>query len=177
MDRVALLIGQFRSMPFDNDDDGSRRVEVILELADDRGDSRVLDLFLAVVADPAEYDLARIECLKILDLWPPAAPDDRQRAGRTIATLLWPDEDYLVRQYAAMSLGPYARDDVVFDALAEVLLHDDDIDVRHNALSSVTAAGADDRRTALLRQLSTDPEMGRFAVAKLRDWGEDGRGY
>lgn len=165
------LIELFRSQPAES----WRQVEIVKELEDRRDDPRVLELYVSVVADQAGYDLARIECLKILALWPPADPDTRQRVGRTVAALLWPDEDYLVRQYAAMSLGPYAGDQAVFDALAEVVRHDDDVDVRHNALSSVndsiSDAGPEDRHTALLRPLADDAELGKAATRILRDWG------
>jgi hypothetical protein len=61
-----------------------------------------------VIADPAEHDLARVECVKILRLRPPADADDRRRIGRIIAEVLRPTEDCLVRQYAAGAVGPYA---------------------------------------------------------------------
>ncbi len=149
---------------------GDDKFKLITDLEDHTSDPRVVALYLSVIADPAEYDLARIEAIKILCLWPPDDAADRQRVGRTIAQTLWPDEDYLVRQYAAMSLGPYAEDDEVFEALTNVLIQDDDIDVRHNALSSVEDSGPDDRTTALLRRLTDDPELGSAATRTLDDW-------
>ncbi|MBT8225836.1 MAG: hypothetical protein KJO75_10105, partial [Dactylosporangium sp.] len=94
-------------MPDSTDFEGGAKVDVVVELEDHLDDPRVLAFFLSVVADPGEYDLARIECIKILRLWPPSTATDRQRAGQVIAAVLCADDDYLVRQYAAMALGPY----------------------------------------------------------------------
>ncbi|MFC0540386.1 HEAT repeat domain-containing protein [Kutzneria chonburiensis] len=168
MDRVAELVAQFEATP-DGEDDGHTKVEIILELEDLLDDPRALTLFATVIADPAEYDLARIECIKILQLQPPTGSDDRRRIGRIIAAVLDPEDDYLVRQYAAMSLGPYAQDPAVFDAIS-VAVNDDDIDVRHNALESVSEAGPDDRTRALLQQLTDDQELGSAAKRVLEEW-------
>jgi len=169
VDHVAELVTRFEATP-GGEDGGDAKVEIVLELEDHLTDPRALDLFATVIADPAEYDLARIECVKILHLRPPAGAEDRRRIGRIIAAVLDPDDDYLVRQYAAMSLGPYAQDPVVFDAIATAVTGDDDVDVRHNALESVLEAGPDDRTRALLQQLTDDPELGKAATHTLREW-------
>jgi hypothetical protein len=170
VERVRRLVEAYRCLPSPPDAEDAGRLTIITELEPHVGDPRVVDLYVSVISDPEEYDLARIECIKILGLWPPATRADRQRVGRAIAQTLWPDEDYLVRQYAAMSLGAYAQDDVVFEALATVLAHDDDIDVRHNAVDSIREAGPDDRSLTLLRRMVNDPELGSAAARTLRDW-------
>jgi hypothetical protein len=106
--------------------------------------------------------------MKVLCLWP---PDEPVAAGRAIAAVLRDDEDEMVRQYAAMSLGPYAGDDTVLATLAAAALGDDDTDVRYNALSAVEEAGPDDRTVALLRRLAPDETLGRSAARTLREWG------
>jgi hypothetical protein len=166
---VQRLVDAYRSVVPSADAEDAGQLEIITELEDHVGDPRVIEFYLSVIADPAEYDLARIECIKILALYPPDAPADRQRVGRTVAQTLWPDEDYLVRQYAAMSLGPYAGDDAVFEALEHVLVHDDDIDVRFNALASVEEAARSDRTLSLLRRLADDPQLGSAAARSLRE--------
>jgi hypothetical protein len=170
VDDVARLIQAFGSLAGTDDADGFAKVEIILGLEDHVSDTRVLELFASVIADPAEYDLARIECLKILRLWPPDLAADRRKLGPTIAAVLSADEDHLVRLYAAGSLGPYVDDSVVFDALTVAVIHDDDIDIRHNALASVEEAGPGERAIALLRRLADDPLLGSSARRTLRAW-------
>ena len=69
-----------------------------------------------------------------------------------------------------MSLGPYAQEPAVFDAISTAVTGDDDVDVRHNALESVLEAGPDDRTRALLQQLTDDPELGKAATRTLHEW-------
>jgi hypothetical protein len=170
VEQVQRLVAAYRRLPSPADAEGAGRFTIITELGRHVGDPQVVGLYVSVIADPEEYDLARIECIKILGLRPPDTHPDRQRVGRVIAQALWPDEDYLVRQYAAMSLGAYAKDDVVFEALTTVLAHDDDVDVRHNAVDSIREAGPDDRSLALLRRMLDDPELGSAAAYTLREW-------
>ncbi|MEV4312544.1 HEAT repeat domain-containing protein [Actinocrispum sp. NPDC049592] len=167
MTDVTGLIAEFEALPGD-ESGGDAKWRIIADLDESLGDPRVLELFLKVVADREEYDLARIECLKVLDLYP---PDDRVRVGRVIAGALDVEDDYLVRQYAAMSLGPYAGDPVVFEALSVAVLEDEDVDVRHNALESLVTADPDERITALLHRLTEDPELGSAAKRTLRERG------
>jgi hypothetical protein len=170
VDRVGELIEAFRAAGTASDDEAWPKVQAVVELEDLIGDARVVQFFVSVVADPHEHDLARIECLKILRLHPPAAAAQRQLVGRTIAAVLRPEEDYLVRQYAAGALGPYTADPVVFAALTEAVLQDEDIDFRYNALRSLEEAGNDEPTISVLRRLAHDRELGPAATRTLRDW-------
>ncbi|WP_433359822.1 HEAT repeat domain-containing protein [Actinoplanes sp. CA-142083] len=158
------LIELFRSTP---DDDV--KVEALEALDEHVADPQVIAFLTAVTADSDEYDLARIECMKILRLWPPPAPDARRDAGRALAAALREDDE-LLRQYAAMSLGPYLDDPLVFEALTVAVLHDDDLDVRHNALAAVAEAGPADRHADLLRRLAGDAGLGHAAARTLDRW-------
>ncbi|MGY3057238.1 hypothetical protein ACVWZD_001483 [Streptomyces sp. TE3672] len=111
-DHLARLIEEFRALPADSD----RKREIIAELDDNAAAQPFL---VSVVADADEYDLARTEAATVLRLWPPADPGLRHRAGRALLAALNDPEEDLVRQYAAMALGPYASDD---PAVAEALI-------------------------------------------------------
>ncbi|WP_327310919.1 hypothetical protein [Streptomyces sp. NBC_01243] len=111
-DHLARLIEEFRALPADSD----RKREIIAELDDNAAAQPFL---VSVVADAGEYDLARTEAATVLRLWPPADPGLRHRAGRALLAALNDPEEDLVRQYAAMALGPYASDD---PAVAEALI-------------------------------------------------------
>ncbi|MFD7498772.1 hypothetical protein ACFV8T_41905 [Streptomyces sp. NPDC059832] len=111
-DRLARFIEEFRALPADSD----RKREIIAELDDNTAAQPFLVL---VVADAGEYDLARTEAATVLRLWPPTDPDLRHRAGRALLAALRDPEEDLVRQYAAMALGPYASDD---PAVTEALI-------------------------------------------------------
>ncbi|MFE4327873.1 hypothetical protein ACFRQM_00095 [Streptomyces sp. NPDC056831] len=71
LDGLDRLIEEFRALPATSD----RKREIVAEL-DDAPDA--LPFLIAVVADPREYDLARIEAATILRLWPPSDPACRR---------------------------------------------------------------------------------------------------
>jgi len=151
------------------------QVRVVLDAEPHLPDPRVHAFLIGLAADPRGYDLARIECMKILRLSPPAGPAAWREAGRAVAAAL-AEDDRLVRQFAAMALGPYAQDDVVFAALAAAALHDEDLDVRYNApIKSSFERGpltekpnAHTHRERPQRAFSgrADPQHGRDAVAR-----------
>ncbi|WP_433606819.1 HEAT repeat domain-containing protein [Dactylosporangium sp. CA-139114] len=121
MDDVARLLERFRTAPEN------------IYLEDHLGDPRLYPFLVELTADGCAYDLARIEAMKVLGLWPPA---DRRAAGRALVVALR-DEDELVRQYAAMALGPYAADPDVAAALRAAARDDEDESVRSGARAAL----------------------------------------
>lgn len=173
MDRTESLIDQFRALPAESDE----KRELVAGLGDilaDRPDHPVALPFLAsVAADTEEYDLARVEATKVLRLWPPTEDTHRQRAGRALLTVMRGPDDELVRQYAAMALGPYADDPEVHDAMAAAILDDEDRLVRDNALAALNHAGPSDDRAEVLHRLADDRALGLEAVRILTTWGRE----
>ncbi|MFJ9188683.1 hypothetical protein [Streptomyces anulatus] len=127
------LIAEFRSLPPDND----RKREIITELD---ANAQALPFLVSVVADPGEYDLARVESATVLRLWPPADPALRHEAGRALLSALRDPEEDLVRQYAAMSLAPYTADPVVAAVLNTTARADEDPLVQSGARFSIKEA-------------------------------------
>ncbi|MFJ6017324.1 HEAT repeat domain-containing protein [Streptomyces sp. NPDC092952] len=130
---LASLVAEFRALPADDD----RRHAIVAELDGDPGAEPFL---IGVVADPEEYDLARTEAATLLRLWPPADLALRLEAGRALLAALDDPEEDLVRQYAAMALGPYADDPAVRRALTAAAESDDDLLVRAAARSALGEA-------------------------------------
>ncbi|MFE7050909.1 hypothetical protein ACFVAM_21370 [Streptomyces californicus] len=127
------LIAEFRALPAGSD----RKREIITELD---ANTEALPFLVSVVADPREYDLARVESATVLRLWPPADPGLRHEAGRALLTALRDPEEDLVRQYAAMSLAPYTDDPVVATVLDTTARGDEDPLVRDSARFSIEEA-------------------------------------
>ncbi|WP_406014448.1 hypothetical protein OG520_23125 [Streptomyces sp. NBC_00984] len=136
--RAGHLVEEFRALPATSD----RRREIVAQLDGDCGNADVVAFLTALVADPQEYDLARTEAATVLRLWPPADPDLRHRAGRALLAALNDPEEDLVRQYAAMALGPYASDDpAVTEALIAAGGSEEDPLVQACARSALEEAG------------------------------------
>ena len=171
MDRVATLAEVFRAPPTGTDHEDTSRVEAVLQLEEHLTDPRVPALYASVIADQTEYDLARIECMKILRLWPPDDDGLRLAVGRAMAAALTSDDE-LVRQYAAKTMGPYLADPAAGAALAGTLSAEGDLDLRHNALNAIEEAGPAAHTTQLLRRLTSDPVLGTSVTRILVEWGE-----
>ena len=68
------LVAEYRSLPPSSDhlpDDGpnSRKREIIFELDEQANDADVSQLLLDVLRDPKEFDLARVEAMKVLNTY------------------------------------------------------------------------------------------------------------
>jgi hypothetical protein len=126
------------------------------------------ELLRAVIADPNEYDLARITALKILEI--AAVPEqDVPTFCHLVLSVIRSDEDYDVRNYAVIAAKNFVNDD---EALQELVIErlldtDEDIDVRHNALAAVRAFVDTARRRVVLEKLSADKAMGQRAAREL----------
>ncbi|MFF4095184.1 hypothetical protein ACFYYY_15325 [Streptomyces sp. NPDC001834] len=178
---LPRVVEEFRALPVDDD----RRRAIVAELGTDDTAVEAASFLASVVADPHEYDLARVEAATILRLWPPPDPVTARTVARALlAALDDPDED-LVRQYAVHALGSYADDPTVHETLAAAVLDNgqdgdsagddadsgEDVLVRYNALAALEEAGPSDARAGILRALARDPELGRSAVRVLTSWG------
>lgn len=171
MDRAESLIDQFRAEPPESD----RRRELVAGTGDilaDRPDHPAALTFLAsVTEDTEEYELARIEATTALRLSPPTRDTHRRRAARALLAVMRGPDEVLVRQYAAMALGPYADDPEIHDAMAAAVLSDEDQLVRDNALAALNHAGPSESRAEVLRRLADDRTLGREAARILTAWG------
>jgi len=104
---------------------------------------RTLLFFLNVIADTNEYDLTRIETLKILGLRD-YVPEDHATVGRAIMHLL-DDRDDGVRNYATITMREFMQVDGAPEAISKVLLDpDENITIRSSALGSLHRSGPDD---------------------------------
>jgi len=132
-------------------------------------DKRVLQFFLSVIADTNEYDLARIETLKILGLRD-YVPEDHATVGRAIMHLL-DDRDDGVRNYATITMREFMQVDGALEAISKVLLDpDENITIRSSALGSLHRLGPDDRTIGTLNALLSDDEFRPDAIRTLNEW-------
>src|SRR4051812_6137420 len=99
MDRVEELIRRYSEAKESESGNFPEKIEVV-EALEDLPAEQVLDFFLKTVASPSEYDLARIEILKILKAHAGEYPD-RARIAQPLAAILRKDPDTQVRTYAA----------------------------------------------------------------------------
>ncbi|MEU9760148.1 hypothetical protein [Streptomyces sp. NPDC047985] len=178
---LPRVVEEFRALPVDDD----RRRAIVAELGTDDTAVEAASFLASVVADPHEYDLARVEAATILRLWPPPDPVTARTVARALLAALDDLDEDLVRQYAVHALGSYADDPAVHETLAAAVLNNgqdgdsagddadsgEDVLVRYNALAALEEAGPSEARAGILRALARDPELGRSAVRVLTSWG------
>ena len=125
-----------------HDADMDERAELVAGFEDLLPNPEVIEFLVGVVANMDEYDLARIEALKVLQLFRSRDDDTHERIGNTIATVLKDDTDVLVRQWAAIALDFNYHDlpEVRKIVIERLLDADEEINTRHNCLSVIKRA-------------------------------------
>jgi hypothetical protein len=171
-DAVVAQLAAYRAAKLDQNGQSHEKCEIVRDLEDHLGQPKVLAFYLDLIADPDEYDMARLEALKILQLWDP--PNDRvcTRVGRRLAGVLLAEPDVLIQQWMAIAAENFVIVAEVFSA-ASLLLADReaDLDVRHNCLTAVQRLGPSDEVRNLLESLAPDPQLGVHVRRILKEWG------
>lgn len=170
-EQVVSLIETYRSTATDRPE-SPEKIEILRQL--EESTDREVTVFLAEVAARAdEYDLARIEALKILESRGITSDSDRADVMRKLQRLLADDEDDEVRSYAARTMANFVKTPGARRMLGKYLLdHDEDADVRHNAFFALERGGADPDTREILKRCLADPEFREGAERLLRQWGE-----
>ena len=171
-DAVAAHIAAYHAATLNPNGESSEKCEVVRELEDHLGRPKVLAFFQDLIADPDEYDMARLEALKILQLWEPPSDRVRARVGHRLAEVLPTEPDVLVQQWMAIAAENFVRVPVVFTAVSALLAdRGADLDVRHNCLAAVQRLGPSAQARAVLGSLTPDPELGVHVRRILKEWG------
>jgi HEAT repeat protein len=166
--RVSDLMVAFRSVPVRGE--SPEKIEIVRQL-EDIDEPEATHFLSAIAADAAEYDLARIEAIKILELRSFAEVDDRAAVGRALLRVLEDDEDDQVRAYAARALANFtAIPGVLASVGALVQDHDEDEDVRHNAFFAIERSSPTEEAIDLLTNLLTSDDFKEGAARVLAKW-------
>jgi hypothetical protein len=168
MDEIEALLGHYETAARD---DRRQLLTRLVWSPEQREDPRVLPFCLRVAADPTEYDLARIEVFKWLELgrFPDAA--SRRAIGQVIQQVLRHDSDDDVRAYAAGAAWRFLDVEGVGAAASAVLLDPtEDETVRWNAFAIVDALGPSEEGLFLAQRLRTEPAFASAATGLLKKW-------
>jgi hypothetical protein len=171
MDAVQERIEAFGRLEPDDDGECHGKSSIVEELEDRLDDERVLSFFLKVIADPSEFDLARLAALKIFQLWKAPNKETQVRVGRHLARVLPKEEDVLVQQWIAISAENFAGVPEVFAAAAKLVADSEvDLDVRHNCLSVIVRLRGTEQAKKVLRSLVDDEQIGVHVRRILSEW-------
>jgi hypothetical protein len=176
MDEIERLIARFGSEDTGSmaDPDKSIKPGVIESLEGDAADPRALDFLLHVAADRNEFDLARIEALKVLEMREARNDEERRRIALVLRDVLVGDPDDDVRQYAAMAAAYYMSEgDLAEAVVGRAFDEGEDVNLRWNAFAAIKQLGPTPQGIKLLREASETREFRTSAVLILQKWGVD----
>lgn len=169
MEQVQQLIAAFHNQQQNKKNEYPGKMTIIRSL-EERDTPEVLTFFLQTVANPQEYDLARMEILKILRLYK-SDEQQRQNIAQVLVTIVKEDQDDLVRSYAIMALRNYTGIEQVDDVVERVVTdEDEDEDLRFNAFSVLERIGPNERTRRLLQDLAEDEVLGSAVKRVRKTW-------
>jgi hypothetical protein len=167
---VAAQIAAYKAAKLDREGESPEKCEIVQGLEEQLSQPEALSFYLDLIADPDEYDMARLEALKILQLWEPPSDRVRTRVGRRLAKVLPEESDVLVQQWAAIAAENFVSVPEVFAAVSALLAdRETDLDVRHNCLAAVQRFGRSEQVRSVLEPLTTDPKLGVRAERILKE--------
>jgi len=135
MTAATEAVRRYRALPPDAGDDDEVRIELLQALESYANDAEVGALLGEILRARGEYDLARIEAIKIVHLYVDETSPLEQALKRAVWDLFADrSEDALVRQHASQNLDAGFGGDQERAVVERVLFDDgDDLDVRHGA--------------------------------------------
>src|SRR5688572_30675145 len=138
MDAIHGRLNDFSHLQPDADGDCHGKATIVEELEDHLDDERVMSFYLNVIANPSEFDLARLAALKVFQVWKAPSYESHIRVGQHLARLLPIEDDVLIQQWMAIAAENFANVPEVFATAGELLADSNvDLDVRHNCLSVI----------------------------------------
>jgi HEAT repeat protein len=166
MDEAERLIEVFRAPATAS---VASRLSALMNL-EQLGDPRIVRFFLDVLADEREPKQVRLHVLKRLRSGHFKLPD-RALVAESILRILSDHSSECLRAQATLALAEFTDIDNVPAAVGSLALNPrESIDLRYSAFTSLQRAGPTTECVALLRQLSTDEELGGCARGVLSSW-------
>jgi hypothetical protein len=161
MDQVAEQLAAYQVVPFDAEGEAHQKCRIIAGLEGHLDDERVLGFFVELIGNPSEYDLARIEVLKIFELWRAPSAQAHERVARQVAKVVESEKDVLVQQWAAIAARNFSDTPEVLSSVATLLAdRQADLSVRHNCLAAFRGKVLTAAVVEVLQRFVKDPELG-----------------
>ncbi|MDQ1857087.1 hypothetical protein [Chryseobacterium sp. WLY505] len=112
-----------------------------------------------IIQDEEEYDLARIEALKILEI--AEIPGQiKDKIMKTLIEVIENTEDYDVKNYATSAMVNFVEYSQIRTVAKNLVLNiDEDIDICYNAFDVVKKISDIDERNEILKKLLNDTDF------------------
>lgn len=144
------------------------RVEFLkkIEFEDEPSKWELLD---HIIQDEEDYDLARIEALKILEI-AEIQGHIKDKIMKTLIGVIESTEDYDVRNYATSAIVNFVEYSQIRIVARNLVLNiDEDIDIRYNAFDVIKKISDIDERNEVLKRLLDDTDFQKSAQRVLTE--------
>lgn len=126
------------------------------------------ELISTIITNSEEFDLVRIEALKILEI-ASFSQSDKEIISQSLLWVLRHEKDYDVRNYAACAAINFTEYvDIQKEIINGVLDIHEDIDIRY-AFFSALEVMPNNIKSDVLQRLQTDKVLGKSAIRNLKD--------
>ena len=168
MDELERLVDLYRTREASS---ARSKLDVLMDLERIR-DPRVVAFLLRVLGDRQERDEVRIHIVRQLrNDSGIVVPFDRPVVSRALVEVLSETSVDNLRVQAALVLGDFTEMECVLPALAALsLAHDQSIDLRYAAFTSIERAGPTPQSIAVMQQIALDDALGSAARSVLWAW-------
>ena len=111
---MNALIAEYRSLPSSSDhlpDTGpnARKCDILFELDEQANDADVSQLLLDILRDPREFDLARIEAIKVVGIYVSDNNPLAEQLWADVYRIAGSDEDVVLQGWAQQSVDRRQR--------------------------------------------------------------------
>lgn len=163
------LIEKYRNfVQNQNEKEPFEKVEIVTELEDEylKTDNKevkreILDFFFNLAQDIGEYDMARIEVFKILNVLK-LDELESEKLMETIEATLKNETDDVVRQYSTFPLAKFPKSNLGIMISKKLLLdEEEDESVRYNALEALKRTGLKGELENIFYQLVEESDVKR----------------
>ncbi|MFO0549908.1 MAG: hypothetical protein U0271_16055 [Polyangiaceae bacterium] len=130
-------------------------------------DEATFDVVRGVAVDPTEYDLCRIEAIKLVGLSGVQVRDLRRRASDVLLHLAVTDKDSDVQNYSLQQLAFYTDELSLPGAVAPLIDGQDDMLVSEGAFAVVCSQTTNPETETILKSLVNHHRFGARAKRRL----------
>ena len=126
------------------------------------------NLLTRIINDQEDYDLARIEALKILEI-ASIPKKNKDLIADSICNLIKNEVDYDVKNYAGVASANFFEYSCIQEVCQEKLLDNkEDIDLRYNYLDTLLKIPDKDKVRKVLEKLKEDSDLAKTARRNLK---------
>lgn len=174
MQELDELIAKYHSVPFDAKGEAWGKTTILESLEDHIDEPDVLNFVLSILANPDEYDMSRVELLKMFEGDRAQDFETHRRIGETIAATLRVEKDWLVMCWLSRVADWYSDVPAIVEVSIERLLDREEYsDVRCGCMAALEKLGPTEAVLRVFREIAAEgDDIASYVRHILGVWGK-----